>query len=104
MKTPNSALEPSALAKWVAGIVVVTYAVISLIPLAWIFMTGFRTPSDAIAYPPKLIAQPSLVGYVNLFTTRSRVGAEELAALPTRSRAFACRARTTCCSSSSPRG
>ena len=60
----------------------IAYAVISLIPLVWIFMTSFRTPEDAIAYPPKIVAQPSLIGYVNLFTTRSRVGAEELAALP----------------------
>jgi multiple sugar transport system permease protein len=78
----HSPLEPSAFAKWLAGVIVIAYAVVSLIPLAWIFMTGFRTPSDAIAYPPKLVAETSLVGYVNLFTTRSRVGADELAALP----------------------
>jgi len=79
---PHSPLEPSARSKWFAGIVVITYAVVSLIPLVWIFMTGFRTPQDAIAYPPKVVAEQSLIGYVNLFTTRSRVGAEELAALP----------------------
>lgn len=83
MKTiPHSPLEPTPLAKWFAGLVVIGYAVISLIPLVWIFATSFRTPEDAIAYPPKVIAQPSLVGYVNLFTTRSRVSAEDLAALP----------------------
>ena len=83
MKTvPHSPLEPSERSKWFAGIVVIGYAMISLIPLAWIFITSFRTPSDAIAYPPKVVAEQSLVGYVNLFTTRSRVGAEELAALP----------------------
>ena len=79
---PHSPLEPTALAKWFAGIVVIGYAVVSLVPLAWIFMTSFRTPEDAIAYPPKVIAQPSLIGYVNLFTTRSRVSADELKALP----------------------
>jgi multiple sugar transport system permease protein len=78
----HSPLEPGSLSKWFAGSVVIAYAVISLIPLVWIFMTSFRTPEDAIAYPPKVVAQPSLVGYVNLFTTRSRVGADELAALP----------------------
>ncbi|MDR7150305.1 multiple sugar transport system permease protein [Hydrogenophaga palleronii] len=78
----HSPLEPSARSKWFAGSVVITYALISLIPLAWIFMTSFRTHSDAIAYPPKLVAEQSLIGYVNLFTTRSRVGADELAALP----------------------
>ena len=83
MKTiPHSPLEPSSAAKWFAGIVVIGYALITLIPLAWIFMTSFRTPADSIAYPPKVVAETSLVGYVNLFTTRSRVSAEELAALP----------------------
>ncbi|HTH80532.1 MAG TPA: carbohydrate ABC transporter permease, partial [Ramlibacter sp.] len=78
----HSPLEPTALSKWFAGSVVVAYAVLSLIPLVWIFATSFRTPSDAIAYPPKLMTQPSLVGYVNLFTTRSRVSQEELQSLP----------------------
>jgi multiple sugar transport system permease protein len=79
---PHSPLEPTARSKWFAGTVVILYAVVSLIPLVWIFMTSFRTPQDAIAYPPKIIAEPSLIGYVNLFTTRSRVAAEDLAALP----------------------
>jgi multiple sugar transport system permease protein len=80
--TVHSPLEPTARARWIAGSVVVAYAVLSLIPLVWIFMTSFRTPQDAIAYPPKVIAEPSLVGYVNLFTTRSRVAAEDLSGLP----------------------
>ncbi|HVZ45899.1 MAG TPA: carbohydrate ABC transporter permease [Ramlibacter sp.] len=79
---PHSPLEPSRLSRWFAAVAVVTYAVLSLIPLAWIFMTSFRTPSDAIAYPPKVFAEPSLIGYVNLFTTRSRVSQEELRSLP----------------------
>jgi multiple sugar transport system permease protein len=78
----HSPLEPTARARWFAGSVVVAYAVLSLVPLVWIFMTSFRTPQDAIAYPPKVMAAPSLVGYVNLFTTRSRVSADELKALP----------------------
>jgi multiple sugar transport system permease protein len=75
-------LEPSVRSKWFAGIVVIGYTIISLIPLVWIVMTSLRTPQDSIAYPPKVLAEPSLIGYVNLFTARSRVGAEELAALP----------------------
>ena len=80
--TVHSPLDPTPRAKAFAGIVVIGYALISLIPLVWILMTSFRTPQDAIAYPPQVVAQPSLIGYVNLFTTRSRVGAQELAALP----------------------
>jgi multiple sugar transport system permease protein len=65
-----------------AALIVVSYAVLSLIPLAWIFLTGFRTPEDSIAYPPKVAAPVSATGYVNLFTTRTRVTPEQFAALP----------------------
>ncbi len=78
----QSPMDPSPRARLIAAVLVITYAVLSLIPLAWIFMTSLRTPEDSIAYPPKVIAAPSAVGFVNLFTTRSRVGADELAALP----------------------
>lgn len=78
----HSPMDPSPRSRLIAAVLVITYAVLSLIPLAWIFMTSVRTPEDAIAYPPKVIATPSEVGFVNLFTTRSRVSADELAALP----------------------
>ena len=80
--TVHSPLDPTPRAKAFAGIVVIGYALISLIPLVWILMTSFRTPQDAIAYPPQVITPPSLIGYVNVFTTRSRVSSRELAALP----------------------
>jgi multiple sugar transport system permease protein len=80
--TVRHPLEPSTSSKWVASIVVIGYALVSLIPLVWIVMTSLRTPQDAIAYPPKVAAESSAIGYVNLFTTRSRVGADELAKLP----------------------
>ncbi len=75
-------LEPTPRARAFAGVIVIGYALISLIPLVWILMTSFRTPQDSIAYPPKIVTETSLIGYVNLFTTRSRVGPAELAALP----------------------
>lgn len=68
--------------KWVAGALVVAYALITILPLLWIIATGFKSPSDAIAYPPKLVFEPTLEGYVNLFTTRTRQTAEYLAANP----------------------
>ncbi len=77
-----SITEPSGRQKWIAGSLVVLYALITLMPLVWIIMTGFKTPPDSISYPPKVIFQPSMEGYVNLFTTRTRVTPEELAALP----------------------
>ncbi|NCV59534.1 MAG: carbohydrate ABC transporter permease, partial [Betaproteobacteria bacterium] len=39
-------------------------------------------PGDAISYPPKLVFEPTLQGYCNLFTTRSRQTPEYIAALP----------------------
>jgi len=77
-----SITEPSNRQKWLAGFLVIAYALITLMPLAWIIATGFKTPADAIAYPPKVIFEPSVEGYVNLFTSRSRVTPEDLAALP----------------------
>ncbi len=76
-----SITEPSSRQKWIAGGLVIAYAILTLLPLAWIIATGFKTPADAIAYPPKVLFTPSLEGYVNLFTSRSRVTPEDLAAL-----------------------
>jgi multiple sugar transport system permease protein len=77
-----SVTEPSIRQKWIAGTLVILYALITLVPLVWIMMTGFKTPPDSISYPPKLTFEPSLEGYVNLFTTRTRVSKETLANLP----------------------
>ncbi len=77
-----SITEPSARTKWVAGVLVIGYALVTILPLVWILMTGFKSPSDAISYPPKVIFEPTLEGYVNLFTTRTRQTAEYLAANP----------------------
>ncbi|MEL6218792.1 MAG: carbohydrate ABC transporter permease [Pseudomonadota bacterium] len=77
-----SVTEPSQRAKWIAGILVVGYALVTLLPILWILSTGFKTPADAIAYPPKVTFEPSLEGYVNLFTTQTRQTEEYLAANP----------------------
>ena len=45
---------------------------ITLIPLLWIIATGFQIPADSIAYPPVVVFEPTLEGYVNLFTDRTR--------------------------------
>lgn len=67
-----SVTEPSIRTKWAAGILVIGYAIITLIPLLWIIATGFKSPSDSIAYPPVVVFEPTLEGYVNLFTERTR--------------------------------
>ncbi|MDD9856311.1 MAG: carbohydrate ABC transporter permease [Gammaproteobacteria bacterium] len=63
---------PRRLATAAAAAAVIAYALITLIPLLWIFVTGFKSPPDSISYPPKVIYRPTLEGYVNLFTARSR--------------------------------
>ncbi len=78
----HSVVESSPRAKAFAGIVVVFYALMSIAPLLWIGATAFKSPSDAIAYPPKFLFQPSLEGYVNLFTVRTRQTPEFIASLP----------------------
>ncbi len=78
----RSIVEPAPFSRRLAALVIVLYALVSSIPLAWIVATSFKTPSDAIAYPPKLVFTPSLEGYVNLFTARTRQTPEYLASLP----------------------
>jgi multiple sugar transport system permease protein len=82
VKTAHSVVEPTPLAKRIAGTLIVFYAVVSMLPLLWIFLTGFKTPPDSIAYPPKVVFAPSIEGYVNLFTTRSRQTPEYIDSLP----------------------
>jgi len=80
--TAHSVVETSAPWKIFAGVLVVFYALVTITPLLWIFLTGLKSPSDSIAYPPKVITQPSLEGYCNLFTFRSRQTPEYIASLP----------------------
>ncbi len=80
--TAHSIVEPSTLSKGIAGTLVIVYALVTLVPLLWIVATGFKTPDDSIAYPPKLMFEPSLEGYVNLFTIRTRQTPDFIASLP----------------------
>jgi multiple sugar transport system permease protein len=80
--TARNPTESSPVAKWIAGIVVAIYAVITLIPVAWIAMTSFKDVTEAVAYPPVVFFEPTLEGYVNLFTTRTRATPEYMESLP----------------------
>ena len=80
--TAYSVVAPSRGARRVAAVLVVAYALVTLVPLLWIVLTGFKSPADSISYPPKILFQPTLEGYVNLFTTQSRQSPEILAAMP----------------------
>jgi multiple sugar transport system permease protein len=77
-----SVTDPSIKTKVVSGVLVSAYALITIIPLLWIIATGFKTSEDSISYPPKVFFEPTLEGYVNLFTARTRLNEANLADLP----------------------
>ncbi|WP_341676217.1 carbohydrate ABC transporter permease [Niveibacterium sp. SC-1] len=78
----HSVVEPTPLAKRIAGVLIVLYALLSMVPLGWIFLTAVKTGPDSIAYPPKVVFKPSAEGFCNLFTTRTRQTAEYIQSLP----------------------
>jgi multiple sugar transport system permease protein len=80
--TAHSVVAASSRARIFAAAVVILYALVTIAPLVWIMLTAFKSPSDSIAYPPKVLFEPSLEGYVNLFTVRSRQTPEFIASLP----------------------
>lgn len=82
MSTTQASQAQINYGRWLAGFLVVLYALVTMIPLFWILATGFKTPPDSIAYPPKAFFSPSLEGYVNLFTSRTRQTPEYIASLP----------------------
>jgi len=82
LATSHSVVDPRPGTRAVAGILVLLYAMISMLPLLWIGLTSIKSPPDSIAYPPKLLFQPTLEGYCNLFTTRTRQTPDYIASLP----------------------
>jgi multiple sugar transport system permease protein len=80
--TAHSVVDASARTKWISGVFVVIYALVTITPLLWIFLTSFKTSADAVAYPPKVFSQLSLEGYCNLFNISSRQTPEFMASLP----------------------
>jgi multiple sugar transport system permease protein len=80
--TAHSVVEPSATTQRIAGALIVLYAIITMVPLVWIVLTSFKSPPDSISYPPKVVFQPTLEGYCNLLTTRSRQTPDYLASQP----------------------
>ena len=79
--TAFSVVTPGRWSKRIAAALVIVYAIVTMIPLGWIFLTGFKSPPDSISYPPKVFFTPTLEGYCNLFTTRTRQTSEYIEAL-----------------------
>ncbi len=72
LDTTRSPLEPSATSRRIAAFLIILYASISFIPMVLIVSTAFKSVNDAISYPPKILSEPSLDGFVNLVTQRTR--------------------------------
>jgi multiple sugar transport system permease protein len=81
LTTAHSVVEPTLGSRRLAAAVVVAYALVSMIPLFWIFSTGWKSPPDSISYPPKVVFTPTAEGYCNLFTTRTRQTPEYIQSL-----------------------
>ena len=73
--------ESSGTGRALAAVVVILYSMVAIIPLVWILATSFKSPPDSISYPPKVFFEPTLEGYVNLFTARSRQTSEYIESL-----------------------
>ena len=55
-----------------AATIIIVYMIVTLIPITWMVATSFKSVDSAISHPPEVFFEPSLEGYVNLFTNRSR--------------------------------
>ncbi len=78
----HSIVAPGTWVKRLAAALVLMYAMFAVVPMAWIIATSFKSTNDAISYPPKVAFEPTLGGYVNLFTSRSRQSDEYMESLP----------------------
>jgi multiple sugar transport system permease protein len=78
----HSVVAPSPRSRSLAGAVIAAYALLSMAPLLWIVLTAFKSPSDSIAYPPRVLFRPTMDGACSLLTTISRQTPEYIAALP----------------------
>jgi multiple sugar transport system permease protein len=78
----HSVVAPSPRSRAIAGAVIAVYALLSMVPLVWIFLTAFKSAPDSIAYPPKVLFRPTMDGACSLLTTISRQTPEYIASLP----------------------
>lgn len=61
------------------ALLVVVVSLVLLIPIFVMIMTAFKTRADVVAVPPKLIFEPTLEGFVYLFTDRALMSQSRLA-------------------------
>jgi len=54
-------------------VVSIILAIVMLIPVIWMAMTAIKSRPDATSSPPKVIFEPSLDGFIGLFTDRTQL-------------------------------
>ena len=59
--------------KNVRAVIVVLVALIGLVPVFAMGLTAFKSRADVVAVPPQLVFEPTLEGFVFLFTERSQI-------------------------------
>ncbi len=59
--------------------VVIMLAMLTLIPVVWMGMTAFKSRSDAVASPPKVIFEPTMEGFISLLTKRRQLNDAQIA-------------------------
>jgi len=52
---------------WLAGGIAWTVALLMFFPIFWMVLASFKTEVDAVATPPKLLFQPTLANYAEIF-------------------------------------
>src|SRR4030042_596615 len=57
----------------VRALIILLFAMAALIPVGVMGLTAFKTRADVVASPPKVFFQPTLEGFVFLFTERAVV-------------------------------
>ena len=80
--TSRSPTESSGFSRKLAALIIIIYAVVTLIPITWIILTGFKSVTSSITYPPEVFFEPSLEGYVNLTKQNKTIAKEYSEALP----------------------
>ena len=58
---------------------VIMLAALTLIPVIWMGMTAFKSRSDAVASPPKVIFEPTMEGFIGLLYDRRQLNEQQLA-------------------------
>ena len=50
----RSPTESSGFSRKLAALIIIVYAIVTLIPITWIILTGFKSVTSSITYPPEV--------------------------------------------------